>query len=200
MNYVNSMINAGQEVFDKQAHEIVDNRRKDDGKLQTYGNVKVNPNHQVTLTHSKMGIIRANCPDNFQLELSAEWMQKNGMSLTDSAASIASAATGNKAVGAMISKAAEFTGVKESRFKYLTGHVYEASAPIRASVDFEFIAEADSEIEVMTPILLLYQMTAPDEQAGILIPPGPSLARYILGRRKNLRKDWQHYYLLGRCN
>ena len=173
MSYVNTSVNAGEEVYDAATVADVNSRRNDTGKKEAYGHVRGSSTAQkVILNHSSMGEFHALCPSSFNLELSAEWMQRNGNSITDMVAKGASAATGRSGVGPVINKAAENSGISESRFKYLTCHFYEASAPIRASIPFEFIAESDAEREVLIPILSLYQMIAPYEAAGVLIPPG----------------------------
>lgn len=135
----------------------------------------------VTLTHTNLGgggaLIAGLVPPNFNLELSAEWAQRNGQGATlSNGMSSFGSKIGGKAGLAMsaLSKVADHSGVGAMTHKYLTAHYWEGSAPIRCTIPFEFIAEEDPMSEVIEPLMTLYSIAAPFEAAGILVPPGPS--------------------------
>lgn len=142
----------------------------------------------IQLTHSDSnGVtnIFANSPPNFNLELQAEWAQRNGAgTIKDKIASAVGAR--NKAAGAVVGRSIEATGMAGTTHKYLTAHYWEGSAPIRCTIPFEFIAEDDPDKQVVLPLVHLYKMAAPYEVMGALIPPGPSIAGTATGTGESI--------------
>lgn len=145
------------------------------------------PEDVVTLTHSGSSggsVIAGLVPPNFNLELSAEWAQRNGQgtNLAGAAAAMGGRMTGKAGFGMRAgAKVADSFGVGATTHKYLTAHYWEGSAPIRCTIPFEFIAEEDPMSEVIEPLMTLYRIAAPYENNGILVPPGPSVVGTATG-------------------
>ena len=179
MNFLNSQLNAGEEAYDASAIADLAERRGESNNSKTMGvNSSTAKGQLVTITNTKLGVIKALCPANFNLELQAEWSQKNGSGIKDlkDLADAAQKAGKIKArTNTAIQRGLDLTGMSNTTSKYLTGHFFEASAPIRTTIPLELIAESDPQSEVIDPLIALYSMAAPSEYGGILIPPGPSI-------------------------
>jgi hypothetical protein len=149
--------------------------------------------------------IEALLPQNFNLDLRANWSQKDAMGLKDllSAKNMASAGAAlnrygstartsrtGKVIGAAArmggklvnnvgggaAAAADYLGLSNTTAKFMTAHYWQGASPISCNIPFEFIAEDDPDSQVLTPIKELYKLAAPYEEGGIIIPPGPSIA------------------------
>lgn len=176
MNFLNSQLNAGEESYDVSAIADLAERRGESNNSKTMGVKSSTAKGQlVTITNTKLGVIKALCPANFNLELQAEWSQKNGAGLKDLADAAQNAGKIGGRTNTAIKQGLDLTGMSGTTSKYLTGHVFEASAPIRTTIPLELIAESDPQSEVIDPLIALYSMAAPSEYGGVLIPPGPSV-------------------------
>ena len=159
--------------------------------------------------------IEALLPQNFNLDLRANWSQKDAMGLKDLANATTPAAKamnkygrgrstsrtgkalrtasryGSKAVrvaGAVTSAASDYLGLSNATAKFMTAHYWQGASPISCNIPFEFIAEDDPDKQVLEPLKELYKLAAPYEEDGIIIPPGPSVAGSLsaIGIRINI--------------
>ena len=187
MNFLNSQLNAGEEAYDASAIADLVERRGESNNSKVMGVKSSTAKGQlVTITNSKLGVIKALCPANFNLELQAEWSQKNGFGAKELADAAKKAGKITARRNKEIQLGLDLTGMSGTTSKYLTGHFFEASAPIRTTIPLELIAESDPQSEVIEPLIALYSMAAPSEWGGILIPPGPSVVGTALKMGENI--------------
>ena len=178
------------------------------GSVTRLGNTQsLSIDHKVILEYhvgtSATVKIEALLPQNFNLDLRANWSQKDAMGLKDLAKSATPAANamanygrgrstsrtgramrtasryGSKAVrfaGALTSAASDYVGLGNATAKFMTAHYWQGASPISCNIPFEFIAEDDPDKQVLEPLKELYKLAAPYEEGGFIVPPGPSVA------------------------
>lgn len=171
--------------------------------------------HIVTIKASFMGsslTISAMCPQNFSFDLQSTWAQKDSLGISDAmlnsvgntGATIGSGNSKKEKIGNALSAGAgslskfkkalgatsDIVGVGGATVKIATAHYWQGASPISFSLPFEFVAQEDPQKEVIEPIKELYKLAAPYEfgadAAGVLIPPGPSVAGYVTGAGLNI--------------
>ena len=118
-------------------------------------------------------------PENFNFGLQSTWSSPfEGKTLGDSSSSLAQ--TTNKVL--------RFSGLS-SLHKITTARVWEAPAYLTLELPIFLDAYSSTEQEVILPMLNMLCMVAPDDIAGVLVPPGPVPSKEFMNAVVNTGND-----------
>jgi hypothetical protein len=128
--------------------------------------------YQVVVHSTRHGDVFAWLPDEFAMSLQQNWQFIIGGGMPAIVNFMSSAGFGRTLMT-----------------QYLTAQVWCGSSPLKFTLPLRFVANRDSETEVINPIKQLLKMSLPEAEGSgaFLIPPGPRIeSKYVNQLRDNL--------------